>query len=187
MKRWEVMIICIILALFFSSIIITDIRSREYIDYIQQQEQENLPPTQNSKPWHEVKGTIKPEVANLTQDESYFEADIYYYCPCERCTGKTADNPSRGITSSGQKAIPYYTIAADPSIPFGTIYEININGNIGYYEVQDRGGNITSNKLDIFVDNHNQALLNGNPSGIARIIRWGVGNGNENENSDQIL
>ncbi|MBR3646464.1 MAG: 3D domain-containing protein [Lachnospiraceae bacterium] len=72
------------------------------------------------------------------------------YCPCAHCCGKNT-----GITASGTKATAGRTIAADTSVlPFGT--KVNINGHT--YTVEDRGGAIKSNKIDIYFDTHQEAL-----------------------------
>lgn len=72
------------------------------------------------------------------------------YCPCYDCCGKTD-----GITASGAKAVEGVTIAADTKIlPFGT--NVIIGGH--EYIVQDIGGAITGNKIDIYFDNHQDAL-----------------------------
>lgn len=72
------------------------------------------------------------------------------YCSCSRCCGK-----SNGITASGTKAKAGRTIAADTSkLPFGT--KVVINGHT--YTVEDRGGAINGNKIDIFFSSHNEAL-----------------------------
>lgn len=72
------------------------------------------------------------------------------YCPCVKCCGK-----SDGITATGVKAIQGRTIAVDPRyIPYGT--EVTINGNT--YVAEDCGGNIKGNRIDIYFDNHNEAL-----------------------------
>ena len=55
------------------------------------------------------------------------------YCACEYCCGKTD-----GITASGTKATAGRTIAADPSLPFGTV--VVIDGH--EYVVEDRGGGV---------------------------------------------
>ena len=46
------------------------------------------------------------------------------------------------------------TIAAPPEIPFGT--KISINGHI--YTVEDRGGAIKGNRIDIYFESHQEAL-----------------------------
>ena len=73
---------------------------------------------------------------------------ITYYCACKKCCGK--DN---GITASGVKAQEGVTVAANTSkLPFGS--KIYING-IGWRTVQDRGGAIKGNRLDIYISSHN--------------------------------
>lgn len=75
---------------------------------------------------------------------------ITAYCPCVKCCGK-----NDGITASGEKAIEGITIATDSSIPFGT--KIYING-VGERIVQDRGGAIKNNRIDLYFDSHQEAL-----------------------------
>lgn len=75
---------------------------------------------------------------------------ITAYCPCKKCCGK-----SDGITASGVKAIEGITVAMDKSIPFGT--KIYIDG-VGERIVQDRGGAIKGNKIDLYFDSHQEAL-----------------------------
>lgn len=60
-------------------------------------------------------------------------------------------------TASGEVPIPYYTVAADESIEFGT--KLIIDGQ--EYEVMDRGGAITEGRLDIAVKTHDEALKKG--------------------------
>lgn len=78
------------------------------------------------------------------------EANISYYCPCELCCGAYAS----GYTASGTLATEGRTVAADKRFPFGT--EIIIDGTT--YVVEDRGGAIKGNKLDVFCDSHAEAL-----------------------------
>lgn len=75
------------------------------------------------------------------------------YCPCVECCGK-----SDGITASGTVAKQGRTIAVDPDIiPYGTAVEIN--GNT--YIAEDCGGAITGNRVDIFFNDHDDALVFG--------------------------
>ena len=72
------------------------------------------------------------------------------YCSCSSCCGK-----SNGITASGTKATAGRTIAADTSkYPFGT--KLVIDGHT--YTVEDRGGAINGNRLDMFFNSHSEAL-----------------------------
>lgn len=74
---------------------------------------------------------------------------ITAYCPCAKCCGKT-----NGITAMGTHATAGRTVAASSKFSFGT--KLNINGHT--YTVEDRGGAIKGNKIDIFVNSHAEAL-----------------------------
>ena len=74
---------------------------------------------------------------------------ITAYCPCSKCCGKT-----NGMTASGTRATAGRTVAASSKFAFGT--KLNIGGHI--YTVEDRGGAINGNKIDIFVNTHSEAL-----------------------------
>ena len=76
------------------------------------------------------------------------------YCSCSKCCGRY----SSGYTSSGTKAQSGRTVAAPSNLAFGT--KLLINGK--EYVVEDRGGAINGNRIDIYVDSHAEAL------------RWGV-------------
>ena len=71
------------------------------------------------------------------------------YCSCAKCCGKT-----NGITASGKKATANHTIAAPSTFAFGT--QLVINGKT--YTVEDRGGAIQGNRLDIYMNSHAEAL-----------------------------
>lgn len=74
---------------------------------------------------------------------------ITAYCSCAKCCGK-----STGRTASGTKATAGRTVAAPSNFAFGT--KLNIGGHI--YTVEDRGGAIKGNKIDIYVSSHQAAL-----------------------------
>lgn len=74
---------------------------------------------------------------------------ITAYCSCSKCCGKTT-----GRTASGTKATAGRTVAASSKFAFGT--KLNIGGHI--YTVEDRGGAINGNRIDIYVNSHSQAL-----------------------------
>lgn len=84
---------------------------------------------------------------------------ITHYCPCSKCCGKWAD----GITATGTKATQGRTIAVDPDvIPYGTevmvVYE---DGSEAVYIAEDCGGAIQGNRIDIYMDSHEAALIGG--------------------------
>ena len=85
-----------------------------------------------------------------TNDNFLGYFNLTYYCPCSKCCGKYAS----GITASGTTATAGRTIAAPSRFAFGT--KLNIDGQI--YIVEDRGGAITGNKIDVYVNSHEEAL-----------------------------
>jgi len=89
------------------------------------------------------------EVVEVSENNYYtvtFETTAY--CPCSKCCGK-----SDGITASGTRATAGRTIAAPSTYAFGT--QIEIDGVI--YTVEDRGGAIKNNRIDIFFNDHQTA------------------------------
>lgn len=73
------------------------------------------------------------------------------YCPCSSCCGQWAG----GATASGVMPVANHTIAVDTSvISFGT--EVVINGIT--YVAEDTGGAINGNRIDVYFDNHQEAL-----------------------------
>lgn len=109
--------------------------------------------------------TVQKDMNNLTQSKVFYvgKYKITYYCDCKQCCGKT-----NGITASGIKAQEGVTVAADTSkLPFGT--RIYIKG-IGWRTVQDRGGAIKGNRLDIYISSHN----NPKPYNVKNLDVWMV-------------
>ena len=90
------------------------------------------------------------------------EFELTAYCPCETCCGVWALNRPLDATgepiiytASGEIAHPSFTVAVDPDvIPLGT--EICIEG-LGVFKAQDTG-NFTGSVIDIYFENHADAL-----------------------------
>lgn len=76
--------------------------------------------------------------------------EVTAYTAGPESTGKTPDHPLYGITASGNPVKEWHTIAAGPSIPFGT--KIYIPEFMRTFVVEDRGGAITDNHLDIYME-----------------------------------
>lgn len=88
------------------------------------------------------------------QPETILTVTVTAYCSCPICCGK-----SDGITSSGTQAKEKHTIAVDPHvIPIGS--EVYLEG-LGIFTAEDTGGAIKGNRIDIYMEDHNQALLFG--------------------------
>lgn len=76
------------------------------------------------------------------------------YCPCPICCG-VYSNMTNPTTASGTTATAGRTIAADTSVlPFGT--QVVIDGQV--YTVEDRGGAIKGNRIDVFFNSHQEAI-----------------------------
>ena len=92
------------------------------------------------------------------------------YCSCRECCGwrrnwlgrpvyasgpLAGQHKDVGMAASGTRAHPG-TIAADTSrYPFGTVFYIP---GYGYGRVEDRGGDIRGDHIDLFFDRHSEAL-----------------------------
>lgn len=83
--------------------------------------------------------------------------DITFYCPCELCCGKSPDDEAYGITATGTVATAGHTIAVDPDV-IAFESRVIIEGMDYVYHAEDRGGAIKQNRIDIFVDSHEEAL-----------------------------
>lgn len=106
------------------------------------------------------------------QPDRVIPMEVTGYCPCQICCGwkRTwfgfgrpvfASGPQKGQpkvvgkTASGTRARPG-TVAADTSVlPFGTVVYVE---GYGWGRVEDRGGAIKGNKLDLFYRSHREAL-----------------------------
>lgn len=118
---------------------------------------------------HNIDGT-KQQIKNKIETETNKEVDtqavepvslgefkLTAYCPCEICCGVWANNRPNGIVygAIGEELKEGFSIAVDPSvIPYRT--EVVINGNI--YKAQDCGGAIKGNRIDVYFENHDDAL-----------------------------
>lgn len=99
----------------------------------------------------------KSDIENKAE-ENWMTFIATAYCSCEKCCGEWAKNRPNGIvyTASGEVAEEGVTIAADWNVlPKGTKVEIK---GIGFRVVQDRGGAIQGNRIDIYFDSHQEAL-----------------------------
>lgn len=99
---------------------------------------------------------LEPQIISLG------EYRLTAYCSCEKCCGQWANN--RPLDENGNPIVytanmsvakQGVTVAADTSVlPFGTV--ILIDGH--EYIVQDRGGAIKGNRIDVYFDSHEEAL-----------------------------
>lgn len=103
--------------------------------------------------WYKVDGYDGYVRSDYLSDEPVYEYlgeyRITYYCNCPKCCDKWS-----WTTASGATTVEGITVAADKSIPFGT--KLLINNHV--YTVQDRGGAIKGNHIDIYMSSHEKAL-----------------------------
>ena len=74
---------------------------------------------------------------------------------------QNAAGKTNGITASGAKATSWYTIAAGKGYKLGTVIYIPAFANKpngGWFVVQDTGGAITNNHLDVWMDSMAECL-----------------------------
>ena len=91
------------------------------------------------------------------------EFKITHYCPCPKCCGKSESDPWYGITSTGTKATQGRTVAVDPTvIPYGSDVLLRYaDGTEAIFTAEDCGGAIKSKRIDVFMDSHQAALVEG--------------------------
>lgn len=105
------------------------------------------------------------DITDFEEKQDWIEFTATAYCSCNKCCGK-----NDGITASGKKAKQGITIASDwELLPCGTLVEID---GLGVYQVQDKGSSIKGNKVDIYFDNHQDALEFGVKTVRLRIVGY---------------
>ena len=103
-----------------------------------------------------------PSVSKVGKQQSRPTFIVTAYCGESCCCGEFAD----GITASGHKIQPGDRfVAAPPYIPFGTLMAIEGYAGGSMVSVEDRGGAIQGNRLDVFF---------GGKYGHEKALAWGV-------------
>jgi 3D (Asp-Asp-Asp) domain-containing protein len=106
---------------------------------------------------------VEAQEVEVPELESMGEFKLTAYCSCAKCcTEKWANNRPKDengneivIGASGEVLEAGKSIAVDPKvIPYGTT--VLINGN--EYIAQDCGGAIKKKRIDVYFDNHKDAL-----------------------------
>lgn len=124
--------------------------------------------TASTNPAATSTASLAKKVEGITPKVSTFNTSAY--CACRSCCGKT-----NGITASGAKASQWCTIAAGSCYPMGTVIYIPYfknKPNGGWFVVQDRGGAISSNRIDVFMGSHSQALQFGRRNLICYVYQF---------------
>lgn len=116
-----------------------------------------------------------PQVSPEPAEPAWAEYEATAYCSCEKCCGAWAENRPDGIvyTASGAVAQEGVTIAADWDVlPPGTVVYID---GLGERVVQDRGGAIKGNAVDVYFEDHDEALVFGRQTVRLYIVEGGDG------------
>lgn len=105
----------------------------------------------------------KKSTNNTASNGEYIKFTATAYCGCSRCCDK-----STGKTASGTKATAGRTVAMSSKYAFGTKIEIK---GYGTYVVEDRGGAISGNRIDIYFNSHSEALNFGRRTVYLRVVK----------------
>lgn len=101
--------------------------------------------------------SLAAKVQGKTPSVVTLNASAYTASTC----GKAPGSSGYGITSSGARATAWCTLAAGKGYPVGTIMYIPYFANKpngGWFVVQDRGGAISNNKVDIYMNTYNECI-----------------------------
>jgi 3D (Asp-Asp-Asp) domain-containing protein len=166
MPKFEKMVLFLITICFFT-IVITNHFTNNKIDEVTMQAYEVARRVDEVElVIEEIKTEEVEEEIEEVEEElnliSLGEFKLTAYCSCSKCCGKWANNRPLDeygneivIGSIGERLTAGYSIAVDPNvIPYKT--EVIINGIT--YKAQDCGGGIKNNDIDVYFDNHEDAL-----------------------------
>jgi len=101
--------------------------------------------------------TLAQKVTGITPVVATLNASAYTASTC----GKAPGSAGYGRTASGAMASSWYTVAAGSGYPMGTVMYIpyfSNKPNGGWFVVQDRGGAISNNKLDVYMGTYNECI-----------------------------
>lgn len=101
--------------------------------------------------------SLSKKVSGITPIVKTLNTSAYTASTC----GKSPNSKGYGKTANGSKATAWYTVAAGKAYPMGTVIYIpslKNKPNGGWFVVQDRGGAIKNNKLDIYMNTYNECI-----------------------------
>ena len=98
----------------------------------------------------------QPAPKPAAKPKVYTYEATFYVSTCSGCSGTTAMGVDVRHTTQYKG---YRVVAADRSIPFGTIMRITLaDGTVINAIVADRGGSIKGNRLDVLVASYDEAI-----------------------------
>lgn len=101
--------------------------------------------------------SLAARVQGITPSVVTLNASAYTASTCDKAPGSSG----YGITACGVRASAWCTVAAGRGYKMGTIIYIPYFANKpngGWFIVQDRGGAISNNKLDIYMNTYNECI-----------------------------
>lgn len=101
--------------------------------------------------------SLAKKVEGITPTVKTLNASAYTASTC----GKAPGSSGYGRTSSGAMASSWYTVAAGSGYKLGTVIYIPYFANKpngGWFVVQDRGGAISNNRVDIYMNTYNECI-----------------------------
>lgn len=101
--------------------------------------------------------SLAQKVAGITPTVRTLNASAYTASTC----GKAPGSSGYGRTASGAMASSWYTVAAGSGYKLGTVIYIpyfSNQPNGGWFVVQDRGGAISNNRIDVYMGTYNECI-----------------------------
>ena len=113
--------------------------------------------TPASNPATTSQTSLAQKVAGITPTVRTLNASAYTASTC----GKAVGSSGYGRTASGAMASSWYTVAAGSGYKLGTVIYIPYFANKpngGWFVVQDRGGAISNNRIDVYMGTYNECI-----------------------------
>lgn len=103
-------------------------------------------------------------------EEDWEEYVLTAYCPDARCTGPSSpERGGHGLTRSGKRPVSGRTIAVDRRLhKMGD--DLDIEG-LGIRRAEDTGSAIKGRRIDVFMDDHDEAVKFGRQVRRVRKVR----------------
>lgn len=114
---------------------------------------------------------VSPPSPVAIEEPPELKAELYTvtaYTAGPESTGKSPGDEGYGTTASGERVKDGITAACSEDIPFGTHIEIE---GVGERTCTDRGGAITNNHVDIYVESLDDAIEFGRQTLKVRIYK----------------
>ena len=105
----------------------------------------------------EIETNKEVDTNKAVEPISLGEFKLTAYCSCKKCCGIWAANRPNGIVygAIGEELKAGYSIAVDPEV-ISYNSKVMINGQV--YEAQDCGSAIKGNRIDVYFENHKDAI-----------------------------